>query len=139
MSEPLGRADLQVKIRGYRVGLGEIEALLRSLPQKVREVVVIAREDRPGDKRLVAYIVPEAGPAPTPHELRDHLKQKLPNYMVPSAFVTLDALPLTPNAEGQPPCASGSGTIAGRARQRFRSRAHTPRKASRRDLVRRAA
>lgn len=94
--EPLGRADLQVKIRGFRVELGEIEALLRSVPA-VREVVVIAREDQPGEKRLVAYIVPEAGAAIALQELREFLKQKLPDYMVPSAFVTMDALPLTPN------------------------------------------
>lgn len=94
--ESLGRADLQVKIRGFRVELGEIEASLRSLPA-VREVVVIAREDRPGEKRLVAYIVPEAGTGVALQELREFLKQKLPDYMVPSAFVTMDALPLTPN------------------------------------------
>ncbi len=94
--EPLGRADLQVKIRGFRVELGEIEALLRSV-ESVREVVVIAREDQPGEKRLVAYIVPEAGAAVAVQELREFLKQKLPDYMVPSAFVTMDALPLTPN------------------------------------------
>ncbi|HWM91030.1 MAG TPA: amino acid adenylation domain-containing protein [Thermoanaerobaculia bacterium] len=88
--EPLGRADLQVKIRGFRVELGEIEAALSSHPA-VREAVVVARGDSE-DRRLVAYVVGEEAA-----DLRAFLRARLPEYMVPSAFVFLDALPLTPN------------------------------------------
>jgi amino acid adenylation domain-containing protein/non-ribosomal peptide synthase protein (TIGR01720 family) len=92
--EYLGRADFQVKIRGFRIELGEIEsALLRH--GMVREVVVVAREDRPGDKRLVAYLVCAEGPAPSVGELRAFLKETLPDYMLPAAFVVQLALPLT--------------------------------------------
>ncbi|HBB30918.1 MAG TPA: hypothetical protein DDZ80_13165 [Cyanobacteria bacterium UBA8803] len=95
--EFLGRIDNQVKIRGFRIELGEIEAVLAQVAS-VRETVVIAREDLPGDKRLVAYIVAQE-PEPIIDELRRLLKQKLPDYMVPSAFVLLEALPLTPNGK----------------------------------------
>ncbi|MBG1241151.1 non-ribosomal peptide synthetase [Nostoc sp. NZL] len=93
--EYLGRIDDQVKIRGFRIELGEIETVLRQHPQ-VFQAVVIAREDIPGQKRLVAYVVPHQ-PQPTTDELRQFLKQKLPNYMVPSAIALLKALPMTPN------------------------------------------
>jgi amino acid adenylation domain-containing protein len=96
--EFLGRIDQQVKIRGFRIELGEIEAVLRQHPA-AREVVVIAREDVAGDKRLVAYLVATQLPPPSPHELRTFLQQKLPDYMVPSAFMVLDALPLTPHGK----------------------------------------
>jgi amino acid adenylation domain-containing protein/non-ribosomal peptide synthase protein (TIGR01720 family) len=97
--EFLGRRDQQVKIRGYRIELEEIEAALRQHPA-VRETVVLTREDeRLGDKRLVTYLVANQEPAPTPHALRSFLKQKLPEYMVPSAFVVLKALPLTSNGK----------------------------------------
>src|ERR687886_88576 len=95
--EFLGRIDNQVKIRGFRIELGEIEAALTSHPA-VRETVVIVREDIPGDKRLVAYIVPIQVP-PTYRELRHFLLQKLPDYMVPNAIVVLSTMPLTPNGK----------------------------------------
>ena len=95
--EFVGRIDNQVKIRGFRIELGEIEATLASHKQ-VRSTVVVAREDQPGDKRLVAYIVSEPT-APEVGELREFLKGKLPNYMVPTAFVMLETLPLTPNGK----------------------------------------
>jgi amino acid adenylation domain-containing protein len=94
--EPLGRADHQVKIRGFRVELGELEAML-GMHSGVRECVVIVREDEPGDKRLVSYYVAEEAAAPTSGELREFIKERLPVYMIPSAFVLMDHLPLTPN------------------------------------------
>ncbi|MFB2837776.1 amino acid adenylation domain-containing protein [Floridanema evergladense] len=96
--EYLGRIDNQVKIRGFRIELGEIEALLSQCHQ-VQAAVVIAREDIPGDKRLVAYIVPQPDTALTVSELREFLKVELPDYMIPSAFVILESLPLTPNGK----------------------------------------
>jgi acyl carrier protein len=95
--EFLGRADHQVKIRGYRIELGEIEAVLNDHPA-VQEAVVIAREDSPGDPRLVAYLVSAGEPRPA-REFREHLQEKLPDYMIPSHFVFLRELPLTPNAK----------------------------------------
>jgi non-ribosomal peptide synthetase component F/aryl carrier-like protein len=96
--EYLGRIDDQVKIRGFRIELGEIEAVLGQY-SGVRETVVLVREDRPGDKQLVAYIVPNSEQVATNSELRNYLKGKLPDYMVPSAFVMVEALPLTPNGK----------------------------------------
>lgn len=97
--EFLGRIDHQVKIRGFRIELGEIEALLGQHPQ-VRQVVVTAREDHLGNKHLVAYVVPdEQAIALKSHELGNFLKKQLPDYMIPSAFVLLEALPLTPNGK----------------------------------------
>jgi surfactin family lipopeptide synthetase A len=93
-----GRTDDQVKIRGYRVELEEIEAVLGS-HAGVREVVVAARENAAGEKTLAAYVVPAREQVPTTSELRLYLKQKLPHYMVPSAFVLLEAMPKTPNGK----------------------------------------
>ncbi|MCI0656213.1 MAG: AMP-binding protein, partial [Acidobacteria bacterium] len=96
--EFLGRKDNQVKIHGFRIELGEIETVLIRHPA-VQDVVVAAREDVPGEKRLVAYLVPHPGMAPATGELRGFLEEKLPHYMVPSVFVRMDALPLTPNGK----------------------------------------
>jgi len=96
--EYIGRIDNQVKIRGFRIELGEIEAVLAQHPG-VRETVVVAREDQSDDKRLVAYIVPNQEQVPTTNQLRNFLKEKLPDYMVPSAFIMLEAMPLNPNGK----------------------------------------
>ncbi|HEY0097080.1 MAG TPA: amino acid adenylation domain-containing protein, partial [Archangium sp.] len=118
--EYLGRTDFQVKVRGFRIELGEIESVL-DRHASVRQSLVLAREDKPGDKRLVAYVLPTAPPSPTaptsplppgegrgegaespglnPSELRTWLKQHLPEYMVPSAFVVLEQFPLSPNGK----------------------------------------
>lgn len=96
--EYLGRIDHQVKVRGFRIELGEIENALLKHPC-VREVVVLASEEKSGDKQLVAYIVSLTDQTPTTDELRNHLKQLLPEYMVPSVFMLLDSLPLLPNGK----------------------------------------
>jgi amino acid adenylation domain-containing protein len=96
--EFLGRSDHQVKIRGFRIELGDIEAALTE-HAAVEKCVVIAREDAPGEKRLAAYVVPNREQSPSNDELRSFLKEKLPEHMLPSAYVTLDEIPLTPNGK----------------------------------------
>src|SRR5690606_18905241 len=96
--EHLGRLDFQVKVRGYRIELGEIESQLLAHPGVAR-AVALAREDRPGDVRLVAYVVPVPDNEPTDAALVAHLKATLPDYMVPQHFVRLDAIPLLPNGK----------------------------------------
>lgn len=96
--EYLGRIDQQVKLRGFRIELGEIEAALRQHPA-IREASVLIREDRPGDQRLVAYAVPREPDENLPAELRTLLRRQLPDYMVPSAIVLLETLPLTLNGK----------------------------------------
>ncbi|MBW4498234.1 MAG: amino acid adenylation domain-containing protein [Scytonema hyalinum WJT4-NPBG1] len=96
--EFIGRSDYQVQIRGFRIELGEIEAVLSQHPS-VLQTVVIAREDGSGEKRLVAYVVSNEGPALSVSDLRRFLREKLPEYMVPFAFMLLEALPLTPSGK----------------------------------------
>ncbi len=95
--EHLGRLDFQVKVRGHRIELGEIEAALGSHAQVARAVVIV-REDRPGDLRLVAYVVPN-GEMPTAAVLREHLRGSLPDYMLPQHVVAIDTVPLLPNGK----------------------------------------
>jgi amino acid adenylation domain-containing protein len=95
--EFLGRIDHQVKIRGFRIEPGEIEAALSQHPD-VHETAVVAREDVPGDKRLIAYIVPNGKP-PTFSAMRNFLRKKLPEHMIPAAFIMLEQIPLTPNGK----------------------------------------
>jgi AMP-binding enzyme/AMP-binding enzyme C-terminal domain/Phosphopantetheine attachment site len=96
--EFLGRLDNQVKLRGFRIELGEIESVLMRHPL-VGQAVVTMRDDLPGDRRLIAYLVAAGKTAPTASELREHLLATLPAYMVPAAFVALDALPVSANSK----------------------------------------
>ncbi|MCA1566170.1 MAG: phosphopantetheine-binding protein, partial [Acidobacteria bacterium] len=96
--EYVGRADSQVKVRGYRIELGEVEAALRAQSQ-VKEAAVLVRGEEKGEKRLVAYVVAEAGAETTVAELRDYLRERVPAYMVPSSIMLIDTLKLTPNGK----------------------------------------
>jgi amino acid adenylation domain-containing protein len=110
--EFLGRVDHQVKLRGFRVELGEIEVAIASHPA-VRQAIVVAREDAPGEQRLVAYLVRHEESDLTVKGLRQYLKEKLPEYMIPAAFVVLDALPLTPNGKVERRSLPAPAAIAG--------------------------
>lgn len=94
--EFLGRCDRQVKVRGYRIELDEVEHHVSHHPQ-VKHAIIIVREDKANDIRLVAYMLYRDNDAPSPRELRDYLKKKLPDYMIPSTFITLDSIPMLPN------------------------------------------
>jgi amino acid adenylation domain-containing protein len=94
----LGRIDHQVKVRGFRIELGEIEVALSQYP-KVKDVVVASRDDKPGNKRIIAYVVPASGDLITINEMQRHLKQRLPDYMIPSAFIIMESLPLSSNGK----------------------------------------
>ncbi|HEX3825946.1 MAG TPA: amino acid adenylation domain-containing protein, partial [Sporichthyaceae bacterium] len=118
-----GRVDDQVKLRGNRVELGEVQAVLAGCPG-VAQAAVAVREDRPGDQRLVGYVVAASGAAVDLAEVRGRLAELLPDYMVPSAFVTLAALPLTPNGKldrkalPEPAATAGTGRAAATAAER---------------------
>ncbi|CAG0937717.1 nonribosomal peptide synthetase DhbF [Thermoflexales bacterium] len=96
--EFLGRSDQQVKVRGFRVEPGEVESVMRQHPA-IREAVVLVREDQPGNKQLIAYIVPNDEAADRTSELRSFMESRLPHYMIPTALVKLETLPLTPNGK----------------------------------------
>jgi acyl carrier protein len=115
--EYLGRIDHQVKIRGFRVELGEIEAALSQQPE-VREAVVVVRDEAGGDRRLVAYVVGSAEASDLGGELRGRLRRLLPEYMVPSAFVLLDRLPLNQNGKVDKKALPAPGAPGGSGRDR---------------------
>ncbi len=96
--EYLRRNDNQIKLRGYRIELGEVEAAIARTPS-VRQAVAVIREVRPGDSRLIGYVVPEAGIELTDAEIKAHMRESVPDYMVPQHFVQLEAFPLTPNGK----------------------------------------
>ncbi len=116
--EFLGRFDHQVKIRGFRIEPGEIEVTLTQ-NESIREAAVVLREDAPGERRLTAYVVPTRTPPPSAADLRDYLKARLPDYMMPSAFVFLDALPLNANGKLDRKALPAPGITRGSPEQSF--------------------
>jgi amino acid adenylation domain-containing protein/non-ribosomal peptide synthase protein (TIGR01720 family) len=119
--EFVGRVDDQVKIRGFRIELGEVEAVLAGHPA-VASAVVVAREDRPGDRHLVAHVVPAAQEPPAPAELRVFLQGRLPGYMVPAFVVVVDGFPLTPSGKVDRRALPAPGTAPGAAAPRVAPR-----------------
>ncbi|MGM1059511.1 amino acid adenylation domain-containing protein [Saccharothrix sp. Mg75] len=120
----LGRADHQVKVRGFRIELSEIETVLTRHPD-VRACAVVVREDRPGDRRLVGYVIPADGAEPGADALREHLSAELPDHMVPSAFVLLDRLPLGPSGKLDRAALPAPGTGASAAAREPATHAET--------------
>ncbi len=114
----LGRIDNQAKVRGFRIEMGEIETLLER-HEGVRQAVVMARGDIPGTESLAAYIIPAREPAPTVGDLRQALATQLPDYMVPSAFVLLDAMPMTPNGKVDRRALPAPGSVQGERERSF--------------------
>ena len=136
--EFLGRLDSQVKVRGFRIETSEVESVISNSPG-VRECVVVAREDAPGDKRLVAYLVATpTGRSPAAGDLRRSCRPKLPEYMVPTVFVALDALPRTPNGkvDRQTLPRAGRGAANGRDPVTTRCAASSPRERAARGHLR---
>ena len=122
--EFLGRADFQVKVRGYRIELGEIETIL-SRHETVKEAVTLVREDMPGDRRLVAYVLPQTRSQLSDTLLREYLGSQLPEYMVPSHFVILEVFPLTPNNKVDRKALPAPITIA-HSEETSKEKAYTP-------------
>ena len=135
--EFLARIDNQVKIRGHRIELGEIETILNRHPA-IKESVIVARDrDSSEDKDLIGYFVRRE---PSPFDitaLRNFLRQKLPDYMVPSLFVELEALPLIPNGKGRPQCPAAAQWRTAAARSRIRRTPHRNRRTHRASMARR--
>jgi aspartate racemase len=128
--ECLGRVDHQVKVRGFRIEPGEIETHLES-HERVTQAVVLAREDRPGDKRLIGYITTDDGSTIPQAELRNRLRQSLPDYMVPSRFIVLKQFPLTPNGKIDRPALPAPDETDGREAEVYVA----PRNATERQLA----
>jgi acyl-coenzyme A synthetase/AMP-(fatty) acid ligase len=136
--EFLGRIDNQVKIRGFRIELGEIEAVLKSHPG-IGAAVAIAREDDPGNKRIVAYVEPQAGTTVAAEDLKRLLRTQLPDFMAPSEIIFLKKLPMTPNGKIDSQGIAGARTQIARRADRSRRSTHSCRGTAGCHLARRAA